>query len=42
ASANVKFLSVISINLCTSVAGSYEWVNGNYPEILKLFFGSWK
>ena len=42
AGANAKYLSVISINLCTSVAGSYEWVNVNYPEILKLFSGSWK
>ena len=42
AGANVKFLSVISVNLCTTVAGSYKWENGNFPEISKVldFFTS--
>ncbi len=30
AGANVKFLSVLSINICTSVAGSYKWVSENF------------
>ena len=33
ASANAKFLSVISINLCTSVAGSYKWVIKIFHEL---------
>ncbi len=33
ASANAKFLSVISINICTTVAGSYEWVTDNLHGI---------
>ncbi len=40
AGTNAKYLSVISINLCTSVAGSHDWVKDNYPEILKLFSGN--
>lgn len=31
ASANVKYLSVISINICTTVAGSYGWVKDHLP-----------
>ncbi len=33
ASANAKFLSVISINVCTTVAGSYKWVTDNLHGI---------
>jgi hypothetical protein len=33
ASANAKFLSVISINICTTVAGSYKWVIDNLHGI---------
>jgi hypothetical protein len=33
ASANAKFLSVISVNICTTVAGSYKWVNKIYTEM---------
>jgi len=33
ASANAKFLSVISINICTTVAGSYKWVIDNFHGI---------
>ena len=35
AGANTKFLSVILINVCTTVTGSYDWVNDNYKEISK-------
>ncbi len=33
ASANAKFLSVVSVNICTTVAGSYKWVNKIYTEM---------
>ncbi len=33
ASANAKFLSVISVNICTTVAGSYKWVIDNFHGI---------